>query len=603
MRNRFRPLPLAAALSLLLACSAGAQQADTASPQRLEVVGKKAEVSQWFQAESQHFIVYSDAREEDVTQLLDNLEKLDHVLRIYTQPIRPTEPQEPKLTLYFHSRASELRDVNDSGPGDAIGLYSSCAAGAHGFSVQLERVPSLADQQLEKAPLNDTLSYVFEAYARHFLYRHTDIRSPAFFIDGLALYFSSVRFSDHQMVVGRVPATVGGYLRFLDQGRRYSLEYEDVLQEKLANARNYGGDAGVRLEFEAKSWLLTHYMLSSDDKRKRLSRYLGLVGAGAAPTAAFERSFGVKTGDIGTLLWRYKLKGLEMLRVTPPSLPSAHVSFRSMPVAAGEFVLADAALKSCPSRKAGESLLKKVADLATRFPGDKLGRLTLARAQIDWGRPHDALPGLDALLQEDDANFEAQYLAGMANLRLAAADQGEARRSDLQAAKLHLDRAQALDPLSPEAALAAFKAQVAAGTPDDAALASVVSAAQGAREIDALAQLAALASAYAGRADEAHQALASLAQDTRNKPMAAWARQWRGRLEAGVTRGDILAEMRRSAASDAPFQEWTIDKKSVLQKVELAYGMEAAQSFIKAGQEKDRAAPPAMMDLGKSKGP
>jgi len=594
MRNRSWTRPLVAALGLLLAGSAFAQQAGTLNLDQVVVAGKKTEVSNWFRAESQHFIVYSDTKQEEVSELLDNLEKLDHLLRIYTQPSGQAEPQASKLTLYFHSRVSDLRALDDGGPTDAVGLYSSCARGVQGFGVQLDHIPSLGDQQLEKAPLNDTLSYVFEAYARHFLYRHTDIRSPAFFIDGFALYFSSVRFSQQQMVVGRVPPSVAGYLRFLDQGRRYSLEYEDVLQEKLSNARNYAGDAGVRLEFEARSWLMTNYMLSSDDRRRRLSRYLALVGAGTAPIPAFERAFDMKVADLGTVLWRYGRKGTEVLRVAPPTLPSARVSFRSLTRPAGEFVLADAALKSCPSRKAGESLLKKVADLATRFPDDKLGRLTLSRAQIDWGNPQDALPRLDALLREDEANFEAQYLAGMANLRLAAAAEGDARRTRIQAAQRHLQRARGLDPRSPQAAFASFMAEVTAtDVPNDEALAGVVSASQAVHDVDALAKSAVLASAYAGRADDAHQALASQAQNTRDKPMSEWAQQWRSRLETGVTRGDILAEMRRTAAPDAAFKEWTIDKQRVLQKVELGHGLEAAESFMKAAQEKDRATAPA----------
>ena len=603
MRNRSWTRPLVAAIGLLLAGSAGAQQASTLNLDQVVVAGKKAEVSDWFRAESQHFIVYSDTRQEEVAELLDNLEKLDRLLRIYTQPSGQAEPQVSKLTLYFHNRLSDLRAVDDGAPADGVGLYSSCARGVQGFGVQLERIPSLGDQQLENSPLNDTLSYVFEAYARHFLYRYTDIRSPASFIDGFALYFSSVRFSQQQMVMGRVPPSVAGYLRFLDEGRKYSLEYEDVLQERLSNAHNYAGDAGVRLEFEARSWLLTHYMLSSDDRRRRLSRYLALVGAGTAPIPAFERAFDMKAADIGAVLWRYGRKGTEVLRVAPPSLPSARVNFRSMTRATGEFVLADAALKSCPNRQAGESLLKKVADLATRFPDDKLGRLTLSRAQIDWGDPQDALPRLSALLREDEANVEAEYLAGMANLRMAAATEGDARRSRIQAAQRHLQRARGLDPRSPPVAFAAFMAEVAAtDAPNDGALAGVVSASQAVREVDALAKSAVLASAFAGRADEAHRTLASQAQNTRDKPMSEWAQQWRSRLETGVTRGDILAEMRRTAAPDAPFKEWTIDKQSVLQKVELGHGMEAAESFMKARQEQDRTSvPTSPMNAGTGK--
>ena len=58
-------------------------------------------------------------------------------------------------------------------------------------------------------------------------------------------------------------------------------------------------------------------------------------------------------------------------------------------------------------------------------PGGALSKLKmlalepLSRAQIDWGNPRDAVPALTALLEDDDASFEARYLLGLARLRLA----------------------------------------------------------------------------------------------------------------------------------------------------------------------------------------
>jgi hypothetical protein len=607
MRNGLRANALVTALCLLSAGFASAQQTaqqageTTQEQSTVVVVGGRRDLSKWFRAESQRFVVYSDADQEDVNQLLDNLEKLDQLLRIYTRPIRQTELPEQKLTLYYHSRLSDLGEIDADRPADAVGLYSSCASGVRGFGAHIERIAPLGDAQLDKSRLNESLSYVFEAYARHFLYRHTDIRSPASFIDGFAQYFSSVRFSEKQMVVGRVPSSIGEYLGFLDESRKDSLEFADVLEKNDAHARNYAGAAGVRLELEAKSWLLMHYMLSSPDNRKRMNRYLGLAGRGLAPTAAFERAFGLKAPDIAEAMWKYRLRGMQALRVEPLSLPSARVRFRSLPQAAGEFVLADAALRSCPTRQAGEALLKKVAPLAARFPNDELARLTLSRAQIDWGNPQDALPTLNAIVQGDDAHFEARYLLGMANLRLAERSAGDARRAYLTAAQNHLQRARGLNPLSSEVAFAVFKAEVAAtDKPGRAALEGVISAWQAAREVDALARSAALAYAYAGNADEAHQTLDSLAQNLRDQPMAEWAKQWQRRLEVGVTRGDILAEMRREVAPDTPFKEWTIDKKSVMLVVSRNHGMEAAAPFIKEMTGANAGPPPsAVPDGGK----
>lgn len=604
-RTRWIPA-LAAACGLMTGAGATVPQPGGANLERVQVAGRKAEVSRWFRAESPHFIVYSDADEDDVALLLDNLEKLDHLLRIYTQPTQRGDAPAAKLTLYHHARPTDLREIDADGPADAVGLYGSCPAGVQGFGVQLERAASLGDAQLDRAALNDTLSNAFEAYARHFLRRHTDIRAPAWFVEGFAQYFSSVRFSAQQMVVGRSPQALASYLRFLGEGRVYSLDYDDVLRNDVANARSPGGAAGVALEFAAKSWLMTHYALSSDDRRQRLSRYLSRVGQGEAPLAAFEHAFDLKAADVGSVMWRYGLRGTQTLRVAPQDLPAPRVSFRALPRATGAFVLAQAALKSCPGSKAGQALLKRVAALAAQFPDDELARLTLARAQLDWGDPEQALAPLQALLRDDEPDVEARYLAGMAHLKLAARSDGDSRGEQLRLAQRWLQEAGSLDPRSATLAFARLQAQlVAADMPDDAVLQGLLTTWQEAREVNAIAGAAALAQAYAGQGDQAHRSLAALVQDPQDPATAQWARQWQARLEAGVSRADIVAELRRNlrrdlhhdAGAGAPLKAWTVDKQAVLRQVQLAYGLAAAADFIKQQQQQqqqqDRSAPPS----------
>ena len=174
-------------------------------------------------------------------------------------------------------------------PANAIGLYSSCTSGVQGFGVQLDTD-------------DEGLSYLYEAYTRHFIYRYTDIRAPTSFIDGMAQYFASARFTDTQMSIGKTPLNVGSYWYFLDQGRRYSLDYTDVLEQNDSRGVNYASTAGIKLEFAARSWLLTHYMLSSEDKRKRMVNYLSAVYRDVPITQAFEQAYGIKAADLGTEL-------------------------------------------------------------------------------------------------------------------------------------------------------------------------------------------------------------------------------------------------------------------------------------------------------------
>ena len=97
------------------------------------VVAGQKHASDWFRVESQHFIVYSDTSNEDVALLLNQLEKLDQMLRSYTKPFLKATGNEPKLTFYYHDSATDLDGLAVNQPANAIGLYSSCNAGVQGF--------------------------------------------------------------------------------------------------------------------------------------------------------------------------------------------------------------------------------------------------------------------------------------------------------------------------------------------------------------------------------------------------------------------------------------------------------------------------------------
>jgi tetratricopeptide (TPR) repeat protein len=253
-----------------------------------------------------------------------------------------------------------------------------------------------------------------------------------------------------------------------------------------------------------------------------------------------------------------------------------------------------ARLKTCPSRPRGEALLQQASALAAQYPADELVRLTLSRAQIDWGEPQQALPLLGKVLAADDTQAEAHHLLGLAHLRLAQASSGDAKRAHLQDAQAALRRALSLNPAAPEAALAALlAAMTASDDPSAPALDTALAAWRGARDIGALAGATAQAQAHAGQGDDAHRMLGVLAQDLRDPDLATWARQWQAKLEAGVSRAALLAELRRTPLPGAAQREWTVDKASAMQAVERGFGLEAADSFIKQQAQQQDALPPA----------
>jgi hypothetical protein len=575
---------LGRALAIGVMACIGAVAQVKADPQSVTVQGVK-DPSSWKRAESPHLVVYSDSSSDDVRRLVDHLERLDHVMRVFLRDYIHVPAAAQKLTLYYPERTGDFATVATDPPSKAVGLYDNCVAGVQGFGVSYEPVPELKNEELAKLPLRESESYIFEAYARHFIYRHTGIRAPSQLIDGLAQFFAATRFSATQTVLGRTPTAIGRYLAFLGNGHRYSLLYRAVLDHPDWQATGYvgsgyAGPEGVALEYQTKSWLLTHYMLSTAERRKQMADYLNLVHDDTPTIAAFEKAFGMKIDELDYKMFRYWHKGAYTVQVDFPMPPATPIAIETLTRAAGEVVLAGAALKSCPERKTGEALLKQLTEQSGKASANEFVLLTLSRAQIGWGNPNDAVGPLAALLRARPNHVEALQLLGMAHLRLAANASAADRGTHLAAARRYLAQARAGDPASSEAAWELFKAELdSEAQPTPLALASAIAANDSAPEVPAYARAAALAYAYTGKADETETVLSALAQNTADTQSAAWARDWRQRLAHGVGRAELVAELRRTPAA-RPSREWTIATSDVMKKVECKASVEDIRATL-----------------------
>jgi hypothetical protein len=569
----------AAAVAAVCALVGGACGAQESGPQSIVVTGQRS-TSPWVRAESAHVVVLSDAPREDVARLVDHLERLDSLLRVYTDDYRPrSAAPEAKLNLVYLNDPRDLDRVAADRPANGIALFRDCADGTQGFLVRTAPLVEIDDDKLAVTPLHEGLAYVSEAYARHFLYRHTDVRSPSAWVEGFANYFAGVRFGAKQMVIGRTPPGVGRYFYFLDQGHRYNLDYADVLGPRPFGTLSGTRRAAAGVEFEARSWILAHYILGSGDRRKKLGTFLDAVHHGADPAAALRDTFGLDVGDASTALWRYR-RAAEVMRVEQPPGPRPEVAITTMSATSGGFMLADAALKACPARAQGESLLRTLTTDAGAVPNVEAGQLALNRARVDWGDPAAALPWLERMARRADAAADVPLLLARAHLKLAARLDAGARASHLDAARANLARARERDPGAGAVALATLDLSLLAdGKPSRDALDGVLAAWRTARDSRPLARAAVLAYCYQVDAPRAEHILRTLQNDVRDPATAAWATAFYRRLERGLTLADITAEMRLVPEAGG-FSEWTIDQVSVMQDVEYNAGLEDARGYL-----------------------
>ena len=564
---------------LLTSCYASAQTTPQLSSKDISeiIIDGRQNASDWFRAESEHFIVYSDTKREHVSELLSKLERFDYLLRHYTKGDARAD-KEPKLTLYYQSRIKDLDEIDKNQPAYAIGLYNSCELGVQAFSAHMyyRANPNIP---LEKQPENEGLSYIFEAYARHFLYRHTDVRGPVWYIDGFAQYFANTRFSDTETVLGIPPQSIRDYLMYISGGNTaYSLNYKDILLGNNSKGHNAAGIAGVQLEFQAKSWVLTHFVLSSTENIQRFRTYNNLVAQAIEPTNAFEQAFGYKVSKLSNHLWKYKRLHAEGLKLNLTAGSTQDIQFSSLPMVANKLLLADAALKACPTPAGGATLLKNISDNAKKHPNSDFAQTVLSRAQVHWGNAQDALPYLTAKAKGD--NFDAFYLLGLAQLRLAEQSQGDAKKTYATNAQGNLLKARTINPLSAETFYASFKAGIVADSPVEETLNAAIQAMRLTPEVNSYMRSAALSFAYLKRIPETEHVLDLLARNSRDSQMAEWAKTWQTKLNAGVTRSVLLAEMRTELAPNPRFVEWTVGSDEVMQAVQKGAEMAAIGGFL-----------------------
>lgn len=522
---------------------------------------KKRKAGTWFRADSAHFTVYSDAPQAEVARLLTRLEKFRYLLRSYVRLAEGEGDAEPRLELTYFAGQGGLDTVAPESPEYTIGVYKSCEEGVQGFGVHMfyDAADHLA---LEKRPENEGLSYIFEAYARHFFYRHSYERTPTWFIDGFAHYFSTARFEGDLAIVGQAPEAIATHLHRLRGHMRYSVDYKDLLNQNETGSDKYIGAAGVKLEYQSRAWIFTHYILSSQENRKKFSLYLANLQKGDAPEKAFEQAFGFKVSKLSWELKMYMSSKLQAARLTFKALPVADAVFETLPEGAENLVVPRAMMKGCAGARKGPGLLDDVRRAAAAYPNDARAKLTLARAEMLWGDPHAALGAVDGLTKDTANAAEAHYLTGRARLRLG----------QLPAAADAFFASADIAPDAPETSYYLGKALLAkVGAPDPDGLGALVRAWQLAPEVDAYALDAGLAYAYLGDGETAVKVLRTVADNPRGRSLAGVAEGAMKDVRSGAGRDAALALLRsHPLPDDGGLPEWTIASAAVWQALWVA---------------------------------
>lgn len=356
----------------------------------------------WYEASSDHFVIYADDREENIREFAENLERYHSALALVTG--REVEKPSPsnRLVIFVVGSQGDIRRLAGENARTVAGFYIARAGGSVAF-VQDVRMGS-------GEPTFSTVVLLHE-YAHHFLISSSSFAMPRWLSEGSAEFFATTSFNrDGSVQLGR-PA----------RHRAAELAYADgVTIEQLLDAELYQNRRGRRYDaFYGRSWALFHYLTFNEGRAGQLTAYWNRIAQGEPSLDAARAAF----GDLTTLdreIDRYlRQRRMLSLRIAPERVAIGEVHLRALPEGEAEMMAVRIRSQRGVNEDTAPAVLEDARRIAARHPNDPGVLAALAEAEYDAGNDSEAIAAADRALALDASRTNAYVQKGLALFRMA----------------------------------------------------------------------------------------------------------------------------------------------------------------------------------------
>lgn len=355
----------------------------------------------WYEASSDHFVIYADDTERDIERFSQNLERYHSAMAFLMGRKVDVPSPSNRVVIYVVGGERAIRKLVGDKTGTIAGFYVPRAGGSRAF------VQDIRNQR--GYPDFSTIVLLHE-YAHHFLISSSRYAMPRWLNEGAAEFFAAASFKDDGgMLIGQ-PAQHRGPELFLADPVHVRELLDPALYDKK---RGKGYDA-----FYGKSWLLYHYLTFSEERQGQLRRYQVNLLEGMTPLAAGEAAF----GDLDQLekdLKAYLRKRMLTFVLPPDKLTTGPVSLRKL--SPGEAAMMPLQIRSQRGVDAEEAarILAEARVIGARFPDDPGAQAALAEAEFDAGNDAEAIAAADRAIASDPGRVNAYVQKGYALFRQA----------------------------------------------------------------------------------------------------------------------------------------------------------------------------------------
>jgi cytochrome c-type biogenesis protein CcmH/NrfG len=384
--------------------------------------------AKWYEASSDHFVVYADQNEKDVREYTERLERfhaaMSEQLRIENAKPSPSN----RVTVYLVRNADAVRKLYGGKNPYIGGFYQSRAGGSIAFVPEVDDVTARASGA-EIALLHE--------YAHHFMYSNSASSYPLWMTEGFAEFYASAKFEKN--------GDVG--LGLTAQHRAYEiLQLKHVPIELMLDTEAYLAQKKSKEydSFYGQSWALYHYLKFDESRKGQLLKYLAAITTGDSEINAAKNAF----GDLKKLdkdLNKYIRQSLYYFVLKADKLKTGPIALR--PLRAGEAAMMPVRMQSKRGvdDASAAKLLPDARKIAAQFADDPAVLAALSEAEFDAGNDAEAIAAADKAVGIDPAQINATIQKGYAMARQAADAKDEktawknVRKQFVQVNKIEVD--------------------------------------------------------------------------------------------------------------------------------------------------------------------
>ena len=359
--------------------------------------------AEWWEAKTDHFIVYSQSSAKDARAYTERLERFDLALRSLQGIGADEEMSDSRRLTVF--RFGDIDDIGRlHGSQGVAGFYMPRASGPVAF---VPAKKEIGRTSLYKENPLDAETVFFHEYGHHFMFRHFTAAYPSWYVEAFAEINSTIELRDDgSFELGSPPQIRANALM---GGLNYSIKRMLLSSHKPDFTDVYG-----RYTY---GWLLMHYLTFDPSRKGQLQNYLKLINAGTDASTAARQAF----GDLDALesdVSRYKSKNrYPGAVVRPGNFRKPQVAMRRLGPDEEAIMRIRVRSERGVSKKTAKDVAADARAVAARYPGSLPVLLVLVEAEHDADRLDEAERAADAALAINPNSVKALLYKGMIYLK------------------------------------------------------------------------------------------------------------------------------------------------------------------------------------------